>query len=109
MFQLEDLIDLFFIINKKTGEPIIFPPGLLSKTEQLFLDVISEEKMSIEDIKIKYSKSKAKKVSLGLISKYLGKLKEKNLILESKIKKKKYFELTDLGKIYLINPIFHDL
>ena len=107
--QLGDLIDLYFIINKRTGEPIIFPPGLLSKTEQLFLDIISEEKMSIEDINIKYSESKDKKVSLGLISKYLGKLKEKNLILESKTKKKKYFELADLGKIYLIDPSFHSL
>ena len=107
--QLDDLIDMFFIIDKRTGEPIIFPPELLSKTEQLFLDIISEEKMSIEDINIKYSESKDKKVSLGLISKYLGKLREKNLILESKIKKKKYFELADLGKIYLIDPSFHNL
>ena len=107
--QLENLIDLYFIINKRTGEPIIFPTGLLSKTEQLFLDLISEERMSIEDITKKYSEFKNKMVSLGLISKYIGKLKDKNLILESKNKKKKYFELTDLGKIYLIDPMFHSL
>ena len=107
--QLGDLIDLYFIINKRTGEPIIFPTGLLSKTEQLFLDIISEENLSIEDITKKYSDFKNKNVSLGLISKYLGKLKEKNLILESKSKKKKYFELTDLGKMYLIDPTFHNL
>ena len=42
--QLEDFIELYFIINKKTGEPIVFPTEILSKTEQLFLDIISEKK-----------------------------------------------------------------
>ena len=107
--QLENLINSYFVIDKRTGEPIIFPSEILSKTEQLFLDIISEGKMSIDEISKSYSEFKNKKVSLGLFSKYLGKLKDKNLILESKIRKRKYFELTDLGKIYLIDPIFHNL
>ena len=102
--QLENIIDLYFIINKKTAEPIIFPILILSKTEQIFLNIISENNMSIEEIKQKYSEYKNKHVSLGLLSKYLGKLKDKGIIKEAKSKKKKYFMLTKLGKFYIIEP-----
>lgn len=105
--QLEDIVELFFIIDKRTTEPIVFPTAILSKTEQLFLDIISKEKMSIKQIKQKYSEYKDKDVSLGLLSKYLGRLKEKELIEESKIKKRKYFELSGLGQFYVSDPTYY--
>ena len=102
--QLKNIINSFFILNKKSGEPIIFPPSILSATEQLILDVIGNGEKNIEKIKEKYELSKAKEVSKGLISKYLTKLKEKNLIEESTKNKFKFFKLTKLGKIYQ-NPL----
>ena len=102
--QLKNMVNLYFIINKKSGEPIIFPPSILSATEQLLLDVIGNEEKNIEKIKENYELFKAKEVSKGLISKYLTKLKEKNLIEESTKNKFKFFKSTKLGKIYQ-NPL----
>ena len=42
---------------------------IIDKKEDL--DIISEKKMSIDEIKHKYSEYKDKRVSLGLLSKYL--------------------------------------
>ncbi len=100
--QFEDIVRKYFIINKKNGQPIIFPPNILKKTEQTILDIIGFNKKNMKDIKQHYEKNKCKRVSISLISKYLTKLNEKNLIQVSKLKKIKYFELTNLGKIYSI-------
>ena len=88
------------MINKKNGQPIIFPPSILNKTEQIILDTIGFNKRNIKQIKQYYEKHKCKKVTVSLISKYITKLKERNLVHESKLKNIKYFELTHLGKIY---------
>jgi len=101
--QFKDIIRKYFIINKKNGQPIIFPPSILNKTEQIILDTIGHNKKNIKQIKQNYEKLKSKKVSLSLISKYITKLREKNLILESKVNKLKYLELTRLGKIYILD------
>ncbi len=102
--QLKDLIDKYFIINKRSGEPILFPPKILSKTEQLILDLIGSEEKDIEQIKEIYEKAKGKEVSKALMSKYLTKLKEKNLVEESTKNKFKFFKSNELGKMYQ-NPI----
>jgi len=107
--QLKDIVRNYFIINKQTGEPIIFPPSILSKTEQMILDTIGMEKRSIEQIKQSYETLKGRTVTPALISKYLIKLKEKELVYESKIQKLKYFKLTDLGKIYQIDSKIYSL
>jgi len=101
--QLKNIISNYFIINKQTGEPIILPPSILSKTEQMILDMIGVKKKSINQIKQAYEILKGKKVTAALISKYLIKMKEKELICETKIQKIKYFELTNLGKLYQID------
>ncbi len=107
--QLKDFIDKYFIINKRSGEPIILPPSVLSKTEQLILDVIGNEEKNIEKIKEIYEKIKGKDVSKGLMSKYLTKLKEKDLVEESIKNKFKFFKSSELGKIYQ-NPLnFFDM
>jgi hypothetical protein len=102
--QLSNFIRKYFIIHKQSGEPVIFPPEILSKTEQIILDIIGNNDGKIEDIKEVYEKIKGKEVSKGLMSKYLTKLKEKNLITEMIKNKFKYFELTDVGTFYK-NPI----
>jgi len=107
--QLNNLVKKFFIINKQKGEALILPPEILSKTEQLVLDIINNEAKSIEEIKRTYENLKDKKVSVGLISKYLAKLKEKDLIHEFKRERFKYFELTHLGKIYNNNLKYYSL
>lgn len=101
--QFKDIIRKYFMINKKNGQPIIFPPSILNKTEQIILDIIGLNKKNIKQIKQNYEKLKSKKVSVSLISKYITKLKEKNLISESKVNKLKYLELTRLGKIYILD------
>jgi len=101
--QFKDIIRKYFIINKKNGQPIIFPPSILNKTEQIILDTIGLNKKNIKQIKQNYEKHKGIKVSVSLISKYITKLKEKNLISESKVNKLKYLELTRLGKIYILD------
>ncbi|MFX1457771.1 MAG: hypothetical protein ACFFDB_20575, partial [Promethearchaeota archaeon] len=58
--QLKDQINMYFIINKRSGEPILFPPNILSKTEQLILDLIGNEENDIEQIKDIYEKTKGK-------------------------------------------------
>ena len=63
----------------------------------------------IEEIRQFYEKFKGKKVSVGLISKYLAKLKEKKLINENKKERFKKFELTNLGLIYKNNLRLHEL
>lgn len=98
--QLKKIIQKFFIINKQKGEAIIFPLEILNKTEQLILDIISNQSKKIEEIRQSYEEFKSKKVSVGLISKYLTKLKEKKLINENKKERFKKFELTTLGLIY---------
>lgn len=107
--QLKNLIRRYFIINKRSGEPIIFPPYILSKTEQMILDIIGLEKKNIEEIKYSYEKLKDKAVTSALISKYLTKLKDNNLIFESKDRKIKFLELTDLGKLYQIDLAIYSL
>lgn len=107
--QLKNMVRTFFIINKRSGEPVIFPPTILSKTEQMIIDTIGKERKSIEQIKQLYESYKGKKVTPALISKYLTKLREKNLICESKIQKIKYFKLSDLGKVYRIDSRIYDL
>ena len=60
-------------------------------------------------IKQEYEKLKGKTVSHGLISKYLSKLKGKELIKESIRNKFKYFESSELGKIYHKSLAFYNL
>ena len=107
--QLKNFIDKYFIINKRTGEPIIFPPNILSKTEQLILDIIGNEEKNIEKIKEIYEKFKGKEVSKGLMSKYLTKLKEKDLVEESIKSKFKFFIQSEIGKNYQKHLNFLDL
>lgn len=101
--QLKKQVRNFFIIDKQKGEAFDLPPGVLSKTEQLILDIIDIESKNIEEIKELYKKNKGKNVSNALISKYLTKLREKNLISEFKSEKLKFFELTYLGHLYQTN------
>jgi len=102
--QLKNLIRNYFIINKRSGDPIIFPSSILSKTEQMILDIVGSDKHSIEQIKLSYEMFKGKKISSTLISKYLTKLKEKELIQEFNHHKLKNFELSVAGKMYQIDP-----
>ena len=98
--QLKKQVRTFFIIDKQKGEAVILPPSVLSKTEQLILDLINNDSKSIEQIKELYKEYKSKNVSSALISKYLTKLKNKNLISEFKIDRIKNFKLTELGQLY---------
>ncbi len=107
--QLKKLVSKFFIINKRNNEPIIFPHRILSNTEQIFIDSIGHEKRNVEELKQIYEKLKNKEVTLSLISKYLAKLREQKLILELRESGKKYFTLTELGKIYHINQEFYTI
>lgn len=107
--QLKKMIQKFFIINKQKGEALIFPLEILNKTEQLILDLISGQTKNIEEIRHSYEKFKGKKVTAGLISKYLTKLKEKKLINENKKERFKNFKLTTLGLIYSNNLRFYEL
>ncbi len=100
--QFKDIIKKYFIINKMNGLPLIFPPSILNKTEQTILDIIGSSKKNLKEVKHYYEKNKGKIVSISLISKYISKLKDRDLVQESKLKKIKYFELTHLGKIYSI-------
>ncbi len=102
--QLNNIISKYFIINKQSGEPIIFPPSILSNTEQILVDIIGDKRKNIERIKKDYEEIKNRSVSTALISKYLTKLREKRVLLETKTGKLKYFQLSRLGKIYSIDP-----
>ncbi len=103
--QLREFVRNYFIINKQKGDAFSLPLLILNKTEQTFLDLLGEKTLNIEDLKTEYENFKKKEVSVGLISKYLTKLKEKKLIQESKVERFKFFRLTELGRIYNLNVI----
>ena len=86
-----------FAYDKELGEQILFPTFSLTKTEQQILDIISEGYTKPSEILREYLNrtSKRRKIKLAMISKYLGELKKKGLIISVG----KEYKLTDLGKI----------
>jgi len=102
--QLSDSVKKFFIIDKQNGHNLILPLQILGKTEEIILNILKDEMKNIEQIKKSYEIIKGKNVSYTLISKYLTKLKEKNLVNIHIKEKYKYFESSDFGKIYQ-NPL----
>ena len=98
--QLSDYVNNFFIIDKQNGLKLNLPLFILGKTEEIILNIIKGEIKNIEQIKKAYGIYKGKDVSYGLVSKYLTKLKEKNLLKVYIRGKHKFFETSDLGKIY---------
>lgn len=98
--QLSDYVKNFFIIDKQNGLNLNLPLVILGKTEEIILNIIKDEKKSMEQIKKSYGIYKGKDVSYGLVSKYLTKLREKNLVKVYIRNKHKFFESSDLGKIY---------
>ena len=98
--QLNGYVKNFFIIDKQNGLNLNLPLVILGKTEEIILDIIKDEMKNIEQIKKSYEIYKKKDVSYGLIWKYITKLKEKNLVNVYIRDKHKFFESSDLGKIY---------
>ena len=102
--QLSNSVKNFFIIDKQNGLNSNLPLVNIGKTEGIILNILKDEMKNIEQIKKSYEIFKGKEVSYTLISKYLTKLKEKNLVNIQVKEKYKFFESSDLGKIYQ-NPL----
>ena len=95
--MLEDERVKVFSYDKERKEQIVFPTFTLTKTEQQILNLIAEGYTKPGEILRGYISriAKRKKVTLAMISKYLGELKRKGLIISIG----KEYKLTDLGKI----------
>lgn len=98
--QMSNLVKNFFIIDKQSGLNSNLPLVSLGKTEEIILNILKDEMKNIEQIKKSYEIFKGKNVSYTLISKYLTKLKEKNLLNIHIKEKYKFFGSNELGKIY---------
>lgn len=89
--------------NKRPAVRIeIYPIDTLSSLEQYIVDIISRQDLTIDQIKGEYSILCDKYVTTGLLSRYLGVLRDKGLVGESRSGKNKLFRLTDYGLKYVL-------
>ena len=106
IYTEEKFITKFFYFptdapNYEELSPIEFyKPLNISESLKKTLLLFKFQENSLEDIMNKYDENNGKKVSKGLISRYLNRLKDLNLLKETKKKEKrqKIFEITEKGK-----------
>ncbi len=101
--QLNSIIKNIFIVNKQTKQMITFPNLLLTKAEQEIIDILGIEGNTSRDLIELYGKERKINVSRAFLSKYLSSLRRFGLIESSQNGKKKDFNLTLKGQIY-VNP-----
>ena len=91
----------------------IYPIDTLTNTEQYIVDIIAGQDVTMEYIKSEYFVMTDKNVTDGLLSRYIGKLKRKAIVIESGRKElehernRKLFKLTDYGLKYVL-PIIKE-
>jgi len=111
---LEHEIDAFF--DDGWGSPQkrppmrieIYPIDSLTSTEQHIVDIIARQEASMDLIQSEYALITGKEVTAGLLSRYLGKLKKKAIIVEgARDGRHKVFKLTDYGLKYVL-PIIRE-
>ncbi|MCP4760634.1 MAG: hypothetical protein GY870_02560 [archaeon] len=86
----------------------IYPIETLTSTEQYIVDIISRQELSIDEIRGEYYVLTDKDVSDGLLSRYLGQLKNKAIVIESPREgRNKQFKLTEYGLKYVL-PILKE-
>lgn len=89
--------------NKRPSIRIeIYPIDTLSSLEQYIVDIIARQDLTIDQIKGEYSILCDKYVTTGLLSRYLGVLRDKGIVGESRSGKNKLFRLTDYGLKYVL-------